>query len=409
MIMKPNIVARPELAEDGRERIQWVRANMPVLRSLEKRFEKERPFGGLRAVVCVHLEAKTAYLAEVLKAGGAEVAVSGSNPDSTKDNVVAALAAAGLKVYARHGASPDEMREYMEHALEIRPHVVIDDGGDLVEILHDARPDLATDLLGVCEETTTGVERARFRAAAGSLRCPVLLINDARCKYLFDNIHGTGQSIWDAIMRSSNLVVAGKVAIVVGYGWCGRGIADRARGLGARVIVCEIDPVKALDAAMAGFEVCPLISAAPRADFIVTATGASGCVSAEHIRQLKSGAMLVNAGHFWDEINVDALQCASTEEVSMREHIVGYRLQQGWVYLLGQGHIANIACADGHPADIMDLSFSLQALCAQYLSKQRNLQPGVYAVPESIDEEVARLKLSAMGLTIDAVETGHKM
>ncbi|MEM6936727.1 MAG: adenosylhomocysteinase, partial [Pseudomonadota bacterium] len=265
--MKPNLVAQPELAQQGAQKIDWVRRHMPILSQLEREFRAEQPFAGKRVVVCVHLEAKTANLALVLRSGGAEVAVTGSNPDSTKDDVVAALADQGLRVYARHGASPQEMLDNMSDALDLRPHAVVDDGGDLLEVLHDRRPELLSELAGVCEETTTGVERARERQSSGELQAAVMLINDARCKYLFDNVHGTGQSVWDAVMRTTNLSVAGKSVCVLGFGWCGRGIALRAAGLGARVAVIEPDPIKAADALMTGYHVGRAADLLPQADF----------------------------------------------------------------------------------------------------------------------------------------------
>ena len=398
-----NVVAHPEWAEQGRQRIDWVRRNMPILERIGARFEAERPFEGLRVVVCVHLEAKTANLALTLARGGARVAATGSNPDSTKDDVVAALAAAGVAVYARHGASLDEMRSYMRRALDIEPHVVIDDGGDLVELIEDERPELLTTLMGVCEETTTGVRRAEERAARGALSAPVFAVNDARCKFLFDNVHGTGQSVWDAIMRAGNTTIAGKAVLVVGFGWCGRGIALRAAGLGARVLVAEKDAVKAADAAMHGYEVAPLLDACRRADIVVTATGVAATLGAPHFAALRDGAMLANAGHFWTEIDAPALAAAAQDVVPVRAMIDGYRMPDGrWLYLLGDAHIVNIACGDGHPAEIMDTSFALQALTAEHLVRAReNLEPTVHPVPEAIDAEVARCKLEAMGLSID--------
>jgi adenosylhomocysteinase len=403
--MQPNILANPALAAEGQRKIDWVRRNMPILRRLEQQFAAERPFAGYRLAVCIHLEAKTAYLALVLRAGGAAVAVTGSNPESTKDDVVAALAAQGLHVYARHGASTDEMRHHMGVALAIEPHVVIDDGGDLVELLHESHRAHAAHMLGACEETTSGVLRARARATAGLLRFPVVLVNDARCKYLFDNVHGTGQSVWDAVMRTTNLVLAGKTVVIVGYGWCGQGCALRAQGLGAQVIVCEIDPIKATDALMHGCRVLPLADACRVADVVLTVTGVRHTLRAEHFALLKGNALLANAGHFWQEIDVASLAAAAVERQTLRANVEGFRLRDGrWLNLLGGGNIVNIACADGHPAEIMDMSFALQALAARYVVQQVDrLPPGCYPVPASIDEQVARLKLAAAGVTIDAL------
>jgi adenosylhomocysteinase len=403
--MQPNILAAPERAAAGRQKIEWVRRNMPILRQLEERFAVEQPFAGKRIAVCIHLEAKTAYLALALRSGGAAVAVTGSNPESTKDDVVAALAADGLHVYARHGADPAQMRRYMGLALELAPHVVIDDGGDLVELLHESHRDYGNEMLGACEETTSGVLRARARAKAGQLRFPVVLVNDARCKYLFDNVHGTGQSVWDGVMRSTNLVLAGKTVVIVGYGWCGKGCALRAQGLGAHVVVCEVDPIKAADALMHGCRVLPLVEACRVADVLLTVTGVRHTLRAEHFGALRNNVLLANAGHFWEEIDVAALDAAAVERKTLRTNVEGFRLRDGrWLNLLGGGNIVNISCADGHPAEIMDMSFALQALAARHVVEQAGaLAPGCYPVPASIDEQVARLKLAAAGISIDTL------
>ena len=402
--MHPNIVSSTEMAAEGQQKIDWVRRNMPILRQLETEFRQQQPFAGKRVLVCVHLEAKTAYLALVLAAGGASVAVTGSNPGSTKDDVVAALDRLGLHVYARHGATLDEMEGYMSMALDIRPHVVIDDGGDIVELLHGSRGELSAGVLGVCEETTTGVLRARARAQLNELDFPVMLINEARCKYLFDNVHGTGQSVWDALMRTTNLVLAGKTIVIVGFGWCGRGCALRAAGLGAKVIICEVDAVKAADAAMNGYQVMPLLEACGNADIVLTVTGVSSTLDHVHFSVMKDGVLIANAGHFRSEINVDALQALAVEQAPMRDRVHGYKTPSGaWLYLIGDGNIVNIACADGHPAEIMDTSFALQALSARYLvESQEKLLPGVYPVPDDIDQQVARMKLASMQINIDA-------
>lgn len=401
-MMKANVVATPGKAAEGQLRIDWVRRNMPILRRLEEEFVRDLPFDGIRIVVCVHLEAKTAYLAQVLARGGATVAVTGSNPDSTKDDVVAALDSAGLGVYARHGATLDEMRQYMSMALDLRPNIVIDDGGDIVELLQGSRSELLSEVLGVCEETTTGVQRARALADAGQLRVPVILVNEARCKYLFDNVHGTGQSVWDAYMRSTNLVIAGKTVVVVGFGWCGRGIALRAQGLGAQVIVCEKDPVNAADAAMNAYRVMPLLRACATADVIVTATGAPGVLQQQHFEQMRDGVVLANAGHFQNEIDVSALKKLAQSEQVVRDKVTCYQMPNGTrINLLGDGNIVNIACGDGHPAEIMDTSFALQALSARFLVDQNKLSPGVYPVSHDIDKRVASLKLASSDIEID--------
>ena len=406
--MSPNIVASPENAEQGKLKIEWVRRNMPILRQLESEFRQQQPFAGKRMLVCVHLEAKTAYLALVLAAGGASVAVTGSNPGSTKDDVVAALDALGLHVYARHGATLDEMESHMRLALDIRPHVVIDDGGDIVELLHGSRSELSASVLGACEETTTGVQRATARAQAKELDFPVMLINEARCKYLFDNVHGTGQSVWDAVMRTTNLVLAGKTIAIAGFGWCGRGCALRAAGLGAKVIVCEVDAVKAADAAMTGYQVMPLIDACGKADIVLSVTGVRNTIDHVHFEAMKDGMLIANAGHFRSEINVDALHNLAVEQKVMREKLVGYKTSSGnWLYLAGDGNIVNIACADGHPAEIMDTSFALQALSARYLvESHEQLQADVYHVPDAIDQQVAKMKLASMGISIDVPNEG---
>jgi adenosylhomocysteinase len=408
--MQQNIVAAPALAAEGQRKIEWVRRNMPILRQLEAQFAAEQPFAGKRIAVCIHLEAKTAYLALVLRAGGAAVAVTGSNPESTKDDVVAALAAEGLHVYARHGAEPGEMRRYMGFSLEIAPHVVIDDGGDLVELLHESHSAHGAEMLGACEETTSGVLRARARAQAKQLRFPVVLVNDARCKYLFDNVHGTGQSVWEGVMRSTNLVLAGKTIVIVGYGWCGKGCALRAQGLGAHVIVCEVDPIKAADALMHGCRVLPLAEACGVADVVLTVTGVRHTLRAEHYGLLKGNALLANAGHFWEEIDVAALAKAAVERKELRANVEGFRLPDGrWLNLLGGGNIVNISCADGHPAEIMDMSFALQALAARHVVKSAgSLAAGCHPVPAAIDEQVARLKLAAAGVAIDTLTSDQQ-
>src|SRR5688500_9909019 len=366
--MQQNIVAAPALAAEGHRKIEWVRRNMPILRRLEAQFGGERPFAGKRITVCIHLEAKTAYLALVLRAGGAELSVTGSNPESTKDDVVAALAAEGLYVYARHGALPDEMRRYMGLALELKPHVVIDDGGDLVELLHESHRTYGGEMLGACEETTSGVLRARARAKAKQLLFPVVLVNEARCKYLFDNVHGTGQSVWDGVMRATNLVLAGKTVVIIGYGWCGKGCALRAQGLGAHVIVCEVDPIQAADAMMHGCRVLTLAEACRVADIVLTVTGVRHTVRAEHFALLKHNVLLANAGHFWEEIDVTSLAELVVERKPLRASVEGFRLSDGrWLNLLGGGNIVNISCADGHPAEIMDMSFALQVLAARHV------------------------------------------
>lgn len=405
--MPANIVHDPSLAGEGNRKIEWVRRNMPILRGLEDSFSREQPFAGLRATVSVHLEAKTAYLALVLAAGGARVSVTGSNPLSTKDDVVAALADRGLHVYARHGAGRDEFEEHQLLALQLNPHFAIDDGGDLVHHLHEGAAANAREMIGACEETTAGVLRNTARQEAGKLLFPVIAVNNAKMKHLFDNQYGTGQSTMDAIMRTTNLVVTGTTVVVAGYGWCGRGIAARAAGMGARVIVCEVDQIKALEAIMDGFRVMPMAEAAREGDFLVTTTGVRNVITAEHVENLKDGAILANAGHFYDEIDLEALRKQSVDVLEVRQNLTGYHLRDGrWINVIADGKIVNISAADGHPAEIMDTSFAVQALSAEYLVRHRResatpLPATVIPVPEEIDYGVARLKLESMGVAID--------
>lgn len=389
------------LAPAGEQKIAWVRAHMPLLRALEARFTQEKPFAGKRIALSIHLEAKTAYLAQVFAAGGAKVSVTGSNPMSTKDDIVAALVKNGINTFAIHGASAEEYQQFVKQTLACEPHIVIDDGGDLVHELHSVYPEYANHVIGACEETTTGVLRAMAREKSTELNFPVISINGAQSKHLFDNRYGTGQSTFDGIMHTTNLVIAGKKVVVAGYGWCGKGCAMRAKGLGAEVIITEIDPIKALEAKMDGFEVMTMEAAAPLGDIFVTATGCCDVLTDVHFNLMKEGALISNTGHFEDEINLKALQEIAISTFEARENIEAYRLQNGrTVYLLGRGALVNIACADGHPAEIMDMSFALQALGAEYLLKH-DLENKVYAVSDEIDSEVARLKLQDMGVSFD--------
>lgn len=392
-----------KLAPEGRARINWVRQYMPLLNSLEKEFLEQQPFAGRRIAVSVHLEAKTAYLSLVLAAGGAEVAVTGSNPLSTQDAVAAALAEEGLKVYAWHGAAEEEYKTHLNQTLDFGPHIIIDDGGDLVNLLHTERTDLLAGVAGGCEETTTGVLRLRAREKEGKLAFPMVSVNDAFCKYLFDNRYGTGQSVWDGIMRTTNLIVAGKNVVVAGYGWCGKGVAMKAKGLGANVIVTEVDPVKAIEAVMDGFRVMTMDEAAPIGDIFITVTGCIKVIRKEHFRKMKNGVLLANAGHFDVELWLPDLEELCTEKRPMRQNIMGYVMDDGRILnLLAEGRLVNLASGDGHPAEIMDMSFALQALCARYvLENQSRLEKRVYAVPEEIDKRVAQMKLQAMNILID--------
>jgi len=403
--MKPSIIRDINKAESGHKKIEWIRNYMPVLRSIEEQFVREKPFKGKKITMSIHLEAKTAYLAKVLKAGGAEVAVTGSNPLSTQDDVAAALVEDGLNVYSWHGATSQEYEEHLNAALDIGPDIVIDDGGDLVHLLHSTREELAENILGGCEETTTGVMRLRAREREGLLKFPMISVNDAYCKHLFDNRYGTGQSVWDGIMRTTNLIVAGKNVVVLGYGWCGKGVAMKAKGLGAKVIVCEVDPIKAIEAYMDGFSVMSSLEAAAIGDFFVTVTGCSKVLRREHYAVMKDGAILANAGHFDVEIWKPDLEDMCTSKKVMRDNIMGYVMEDGRIInLLADGRLVNLAAGDGHPAEIMDMSFALQALCARYIGENgRNLSNKVYDVPKEIDEAVAHTKLKAMGITIDSL------
>ncbi len=403
--MKPNIIRDASLAAEGRRKIDWVRMNMPVLNRIEKDFREKQYFKGLRVAVSVHLEAKTAYLAEILAAGGAEVAVTGSNPKSTKDDVVAALAENGLHVYAWYDATKEEFTEHQLTALDIRPNIVIDDGGDLVHHLHTEKRAYINEVWGACEETTAGVLRNQARENAGELSFPVLAVNNAYCKYLFDNRYGTGHSTIDALMRSTNKVITGSTVVVAGYGWCGKGIALRAAGMGARVIITEVDPIKALEAVHEGFWVMPMEEAARMGDFFITTTGTKKILTAPHFSCMKDGAILANAGHFYEEIDTDTLNSGSVERRELRQDITGYRQSDGrWINVISDGKIVNISAADGHPAEIMDMSFAVQALSARYVAEHHaKLQPHVLQVPEEIDREVAQLKLKAMDISIDTL------
>ena len=392
------------LAPLGHKRIEWVKDYMPVLRDIEKRFIRERPFEGLRISVCVHLEAKTAYLGLLLRAGGADVSITGSNPLSTKDDICAALAEDKMDVHAWFNATPGEFSEHIRKTLEFRPHIIIDDGGEFVEML-SRYPEYAENLIGGCEETTTGIHRLRARERAGTLRFPMLAVNDANCKHLFDNRHGTGQSVWDAIMFTTNCMVTGRTVVVAGYGFCSSGIANRAKGLGANVIVTEINPHRALEAAMDGFRVMKMDDAAPLGDIFVTATGCKDVIVARHFERMKDNAIVANAGHFDVEASRRDLEAMAVSSFERKPFITGYRMKDGrTINLMAEGRLVNIAAGNGHPADIMDLSFAIQALGAEYLVKHgRELAPGLYKVPEDIDNAVAMTKLNDMGLGLDTL------
>ncbi len=393
------------LAEEGAKKISWVKSRMPILSGLEEEFKKEKPFKGLKITVSVHLEAKTAYLAKVLHAGGAHVRVTGSNPLSTQDAITAALVKDGLEVFAWYKATSEEYEMHIRRALEFGPDIIIDDGGDLVNLLHSDMIGLSGNILGGCEETTTGVIRLKALEKEGKLRFPMFAVNDADCKHLFDNRYGTGQSVWDGIMRTTNLNVAGKTVVVAGYGWCGKGVAARAKGLGARVIITEIDSVKAVEAVMDGFGVMPMEEAAPLGDFFITVTGCKNVIESKHFLKMKNGAILSNAGHFNVEIAMDQLEEKAVLKIDQRHNIIGYEMPSGRIInVLGEGRLVNLACADGHPAEIMDMSFSVQALCAKFIADEAEyLEKAVLPVPCEIDNFVAQRTLKSMGVKIDCL------
>ena len=391
------------LAPSGLDKILWVESYMPILRSISRRFEAEQPFRGRRIAMSIHLEAKTAFLALTLAAGGAEVSVTGCNPLSTQDDVAAAVAAQGLTVHARHGVTEEEYTRHLAQTLSCCPDVLIDDGGDLMHLLHGSCRAYGKQLIGGCEETTTGVHRLFARQAAGLLDYTMIDVNDADCKHLFDNRYGTGQSTLDGIMNATNLIIAGKTVVVAGYGWCGKGLAMRAKGMGAVVVVTEIDPVKAIEAVMDGFTVLPMAEAARIGDLFVTLTGCRDVIRAEHFAVMKDGALLANSGHFDVEINKQELAEAASEIWQRKPHITGYRMKDGRILnLLAEGRLVNLAAGNGHPAEIMDMSFAIQALCLEYLVKcGEGLEKRVYQVPREIDEAVARIKLQTLGVSLD--------
>ena len=395
------------LWESGEQKIAWVKGNMPLLRGIEAEFAEKKPLLGKRIALSIHLEAKTAYLCRVLAAGGAEMFITGSNPLSTQDDIAAALVHGGLNVYAWHGTTPEEYEAHTRRVIEAKPHFIIDDGGDLVTLIHNEYPELLENVIGGCEETTTGILRLHAMEKAGALRFPMIAVNDADCKHLFDNRYGTGQSVWDGINRTTNLIVAGKNVVVAGYGWCGKGVAMRAKGLGAKVYVTEVDPVKALEAFMDGFTVLPMDEAAALGDFFVTVTGCCDVITARHFEKMKDGAILCNAGHFNVEVDVATLAAMAVEQKTRRKNIVGYRLPDGRrINVLAEGRLVNLAAGDGHPAEIMDMSFAIQAMGALYLvqnNRGKTMPAGVIPVPREIDRDVAMRKLRFSGLSIDTL------
>ncbi|GHU35641.1 adenosylhomocysteinase [Clostridia bacterium] len=393
------------LAAEGTLKINWVRSYMPVLSSIEKDFAKSKPFAGLKISMSIHLEAKTAYLAHVLRAGGADVHVTGCNPLSTRDDIAASLAESGFQVCGIHGISIEEYESHLLATLEHKPHLIIDDGGDFTSILHGSHPELGTNLIGGCEETTTGILRLKTLFKRGALKYPMIDVNGADCKHLFDNRYGTGQSTLDGIMHTTNLVIAGQTVVVAGYGWCGRGIAMRAKGMGAIVIVTEVDPVKAIEARMDGFAVMPMDEAAAMGNLFITATGCKDVIVKRHFEVMKDGAVMCNSGHFDVEINKGDLNAIASEVFPRRENIEGFKLADGRIInLIAEGRLVNLAAGNGHPAEIMDMSFAIQSKSLEHLAKNgKTMQPGVYAVPHETDREVAAIKLASMGAKIDTL------
>ena len=394
-----------ELWESGEQKIAWVKANMPLLNRIEKDFEQTKPFTGKRIALSIHLEAKTAYLCRVLAAGGAEMYITGSNPLSTQDDIAAALVHSGSNVYAWHGVTQEEYEAHTRRVIEAKPHFIIDDGGDLVTLIHKEYPQLLENVIGGCEETTTGILRLKAMAAAGELRFPMMLVNDADCKHMFDNRYGTGQSVWDGINRTTNLIVAGKTVVIAGYGWCGKGAAMRAKGLGAKVIVTEVDPIKAIEAVMDGFTVMKMEDAAPLGDFFVTVTGCDHVITENSFLRMHDGAILSNAGHFDVEVDMNALRKLAVSSFEARKNITGYTLPNGvTIYVIAEGRLVNLAAGDGHPAEIMDMSFAIQALSAKWLIEHREtVDEPLNNVPYDVDKAVAETKLASLGIEIDTL------
>ncbi len=398
------------LAPYGKKKIEWVRSFMPALGQIEKNFEKEQPFKGLKIAVSVHLEAKTANLGLVLKKGGADVYLTGCNPLSTQDDVAAAVAEMGIETFGKYGVSAEEYEELLAQTLSCHPDLIVDDGGDLINLLGGKCKEYADRLIGGCEETTTGIHRLKAREREGILPCAMMAVNDAKAKHYYDNKYGTGQSVWTAIMDTTNLIVAGKTVVVAGYGWCGKGTAMRAKGMGANVIVTEVDPFKALDATMDGFRIMPMDEAAKYGDIFVTVTGCKDVIVKRHFEVMKDNAILCNAGHFDCEVDVACLREMAIRQEERRNNIVGYELPDGkTLNVLGDGRLVNLACGMGHPAEIMDMSFAVQALSLKWLADHRDeLSNKVYNVPDSIDDEIGRCKLEAMNLKIDVLTKEQK-
>lgn len=399
------------LAKKGKLRIEWAAQEMPVLKTITERFVKEKPLKGTKVVACLHVTTETASLMETLKAGGAEISLCASNPLSTQDDVAASLVKnSGMAVFAIKGEDTKTYYRHMKDALALGPQITMDDGADVVSTLHKSERALLKGVIGGTEETTTGVIRLKAMAADGALEYPIIAVNDAYTKHLFDNRYGTGQSTLDGIIRATNRLIAGSIFVVAGYGWCGRGAAMRAKGHGARVIITEIDPLKALEATMDGYETMPMADAARLGDIFVTATGDINVISKNHFPLMKDGAIICNTGHFNVEIDIDSLTKMSKARRVIRDYVEEFTLRNGRrVYLLGEGRLINLAAAEGHPSAVMDMSFANQALCAEYMIKNaKKLEKKVYSVPEKIDKEIARLKLKAMGIKIDTLTAEQK-
>ncbi len=392
------------LADDGKRRIEWSEREMPVLRMIRERFEQEKPLAGLRLVACAHVTTETANLARALKAGGADAVLIASNPLSTQDDVAAALVRHyGIPVYAIKGETTEMYNKHVRIALDHKPQLIIDDGSDVVATMVQERPELIKEIIGTTEETTTGIVRLRAMLRDGVLTFPAIAVNDAQTKHFFDNRYGTGQSTLDGIIRATNILLSGKTVVVVGYGWCGKGVAMRARGMGSNVIVTEINPIKALEASMDGFRVMPIAAAAPLGDIFITVTGNRHVVDTPHFNAMKSGAIVCNSGHFDLELNLVGLKSLSTEVRTLRTFVEEYRLKDGrGIIVLGEGRLVNLAAAEGHPASVMDMSFANQALSAEYLVKNKGkLKADIHVLPEEVDNEIASLKLTAMNVSID--------
>jgi adenosylhomocysteinase len=407
--MSRSRIKDPNLASQGQLLTEWASMHMPVLSTIRKRFTAEKPLQGVQIGACLHVTKETSVLIDTLSAGGAGIALCGSNPLSTQDEIAAYLSEAGADVYAWRGQTTEEYYWCVEQVIDHKPSITVDDGADVVGTIHAKRPDVLPGIRGGTEETTTGVVRLRAMAQAGALRYPIIAVNDAYTKYLFDNRYGTGQSTLDGILRATSILLAGKNFVVVGYGWCGRGLALRARGMGAHVIVTETNPVKALEAVMDGFRVMPIEEAAKTGDLFVTVTGNVAVIRREHMERMKDGAIVANSGHFNVEIDIPALERMATSKRAIRANLVEYKVKEGKrLYLLGEGRLINLAAAEGHPSEVMDMSFANQALCIEYLASKPKLEPQVHSVPKEIDEFVADLKLKAMNVTIDRLTDEQK-